>query len=199
MSTIIYLVRHGKVENPGKVIYGRLPGFGLSEQGKRQAHVLGKHLSKKTIHAIYTSPLERARETASIISSYHNNIAVIHDELLLEVNSPYLEGKPFAYADHIGWDFYQEKYYSLGQERKKDLLTRMQRALENIRLTHKGKSVVVVSHGDPIMITISRFAKKPFRPWGNDPDYNPNYVEPAKGFELTFDVSGAVEVAKLEL
>ena len=199
MSTIIYLVRHGKVENPKQVIYGRLPGYGLSEEGKRQAHALGKHLSKQAIHAIYTSPLERARETASIISSYHNNIAVIHDELLLEVNSPYLEGKPFTYADTVKWDFYQEKYYSLGQERKEDLLERMEKAIEKIRLKHTGKSVVVVSHGDPIMITVSKLLNKPFLSWGNDFMQDQIYVHPAKGFRLVFDASGAVEVAKLEL
>jgi broad specificity phosphatase PhoE len=199
MKTIIYLVRHGEVHNPEQVIYGRMPGFSLSAKGKRQAHTLGKFLSSHPVSVIYTSPLSRARETASIISSYHDNVQVLHDPLLLEVNSPQFEGRSFREAEEMGWYFYQEKYYSLGQERKEDLSKRMHVAIENVRRKHKGKSAVMVSHGDPIMIAVSQLLGEPFLSWGTDVTQRRKYVRPAEGFRLVFDASGAPEVSKLNI
>lgn len=196
MKTTIYLVRHGEVYNPKRVVYGWMPGFPLSDNGRLQVHTLGKHLSGRRIQAIYTSPLTRARETASIISSYHAGVPVIHDELLLEVHSPQLEGTSFDEAEKMQWDFYQDKYYVLGQERVEDVWKRMNNALQAIRVKHKGKEVVAVSHADPIMITITQFQGLPLR--GNEIDRN-NYVPTADGFTLIFDESGAVEVSKLDL
>jgi broad specificity phosphatase PhoE len=198
MKTILYLVRHGEVHNPDRVIYGRLPGFPLSERGRRQAHKLGKFLSSREVTAIYASPLARAQETASIVSSYVENLPVVREELLLEVHSPHIEGKPFRLADEMHWDFYQRKFYRRGQERKVDLWKRMKQAIDKARQRHQGKSVVLVSHGDPIMLTIARFLRKPFLAWEGDPFHREHYVDPAKGFQLTFASGGAPEVSKLE-
>lgn len=196
MKTIIYLVRHGEVNNPNRVVYGRLPGFGLSENGRRQAHALGKHLSSRRVHVIYSSPLERARETAQIISSYQKKISVVYDELLIEVNSPQYEGKSMQEADAIHWDFYQEEFFKLGQEKVEDMWKRIDAALQSIVKNHKGKEIVVVSHGDPIMMTIAKLLGHPLRASEID---RTNYVPTANGFMLIFDESGAVEVSKLEI
>jgi broad specificity phosphatase PhoE len=196
MKTIIYLVRHGEVQNPDRVVYGRLPGFGLSDNGRRQAHTLGKQLSSRKVHAIYTSPLERARETAQIVSSYHHGVPVTPDELLLEVHSPQFEGKSFDDAEKIQWDFYTEEFFSLGQERVETIWKRIDTALKTIVRKHKGKEVVVVSHADPIMIAISQFQGLPLRASEID---RAHYVPTANGFTLLFCESGAPEVSKLDL
>ena len=195
MKTTIYLVRHGEVHNPKDVIYGRMPGFPLSENGRRQAQALGKYLSSRAIAAIYTSPLTRARETATIVSSFFANAPVIDEELLLEVYSPHLEGKPYRLADEMGWDFYTVKQYKLGQERKRDLWKRMRMAIEKIKRAHKGKSVVIVSHGDPIVMAVSRLLGKPFLPYRFD---QAPFVQPAKGYELIFDEFGLPEASKID-
>src|SRR5947207_15631849 len=65
----LYLTRHGKVHNPNHILYGRLPRFGLSEQGKKEAQELCLSFKNKNISALYTSPLLRARQTAEIIGN----------------------------------------------------------------------------------------------------------------------------------
>src|SRR5947209_4471875 len=63
----LYLVRHGSVYNPDGVMYRRLPGFHLSEQGRREAEETAQFLKAQPIETIYHSPLERARETAELL------------------------------------------------------------------------------------------------------------------------------------
>ena len=68
-SVTLYLVRHGEVHNPEAVIYGHLPGFGLSERGRgqiaRAAELLAKH---GPFSALYASPLQRAQESAGLLA-----------------------------------------------------------------------------------------------------------------------------------
>ena len=63
----VYLVRHGEVANPNHVVYADLPGFNLSPLGVRQAHAAGRHLARRPIDAVVTSPLARAVQTATAI------------------------------------------------------------------------------------------------------------------------------------
>lgn len=67
--TRISFVRHGTVDNPRDVFYGRLPGFVLSVEGDRQARAAAEALRHEPIAAIYTSPMRRARQTADIPTS----------------------------------------------------------------------------------------------------------------------------------
>src|SRR2546425_801990 len=64
----LYLVRHGTVYNPESILYRRLPGFVLSEQGRAEAAQAGEFLRHEPLRIIYHSPLERARETAGIVN-----------------------------------------------------------------------------------------------------------------------------------
>lgn len=66
-AATIFLVRHGEVDNPSRILPGRLPNFHLSVHGRAQAKQAGLFLQKQHIDIIYTSPLERCRETADII------------------------------------------------------------------------------------------------------------------------------------
>ena len=70
-GTIVHLVRHGEVENPAGVLYGRMPGYVLSELGKRQALVVAEHLAGNDITHVVASPLERAQQTAAPITDSH--------------------------------------------------------------------------------------------------------------------------------
>jgi len=67
----VHLVRHGEVFNPNHVVYADLDGFNLSPTGVLQAHATGKHLSNRSVDAVLTSPLARARQTATSISRHH--------------------------------------------------------------------------------------------------------------------------------
>ena len=64
-STTVLLVRHGLTPTTGRVLYGRSAGQHLSDEGQRQAEAAAQRIAKlKSVAAIYSSPLERARETA---------------------------------------------------------------------------------------------------------------------------------------
>ncbi|HMM43059.1 MAG TPA: histidine phosphatase family protein, partial [Thermomicrobiales bacterium] len=67
MTTILF-VRHTEVENPDGLLYGRLPGFRLSDAGRRHAERVAGAIAGRDIAAIYSSPLLRARQTAAIIA-----------------------------------------------------------------------------------------------------------------------------------
>ncbi len=196
MRTIIYLVRHGDVHNPDQVVYGRLPNFPLSEEGKKQAHKLGKHLSTKKIAAIYASPLERTHETASIVASYHPDLTVFHDERLLEVWAPHFEGKPVKEAEKVHWDFYRPEFTMTGDEKLEDIWERMSEFIDDAIRKHKGKEIVIVSHGDPIMVSMVKYKGKRLH---LPAIRGEEYVEKANGFILVFDGFRAIEVAKLGL
>ena len=62
---LVHLVRHGEVENPDGVLYGRIEGFGLSVRGHRMAQLAAESLAGHDIRAIAASPLQRTRESAA--------------------------------------------------------------------------------------------------------------------------------------
>jgi broad specificity phosphatase PhoE len=64
MSHVVHLLRHGEVFNPDRVLYGRLPGFGLSARGIEQAEQAAEYLAEREIGHLVASPLERAQQTA---------------------------------------------------------------------------------------------------------------------------------------
>lgn len=85
-SKVLFLVRHGEVENPERVEYHRLPGFPLTEKGRHEAEAAGKFLSSQGISLIYCSPLARAKETAEIISANCNNVPIREEERINEID-----------------------------------------------------------------------------------------------------------------
>ena len=182
MKTIIYLLRHGAYENPKKVLHLRLPGFPLSEIGKRQAEAAAELFKDKPIEAVYSSRLTRAYTTAKIIADQHH-LPVITNRKLLDIRSP-LQGKPIVYINSLNSDFYNPKYIEAGGERLSEIYLRMDQCLRAIAGKHSGRSVVVVSHGDPIMSVWTRYRGLPLPK--NYP-INEWYVPQASGFKIEFD------------
>src|SRR6476469_2116957 len=94
MATV-HLVRHGEVDNPDRVLYGRLPGFKLSELGERQAAAAAQYLADEfDVGYLVSSPLERARQTAGPLSEALGLDTVI-DERLIEASN-HLQGRIVA-------------------------------------------------------------------------------------------------------
>ena len=96
-----FLIRHGEVENPDKVVYGRLPGFRLSAEGRAQLDRTRAWLAERTSLETarwYSSPLERATETAEILAPPGADIRA--DARLIEAASPY-DGLPRRFAPHL--------------------------------------------------------------------------------------------------
>ena len=80
--TVVHLVRHGEVHNPTRVLYGRIPGFGLSEDGRMMAKAAADFLAGRDVTLLLSSPLERARETAEPIAAQFG-LPVTVDERLI--------------------------------------------------------------------------------------------------------------------
>ena len=68
MSSTVHVMRHGEVENPQKILYGRQPGWRLSSRGQEMAEVLGRWSKSIDLGALHVSPLQRAQETAAPIA-----------------------------------------------------------------------------------------------------------------------------------
>src|SRR5262245_12806685 len=94
--TLVHLVRHGLVDNPRRLVYGRLPGWHLSPEGKRQAEGAARHLAGRPIAAVYSSPLERARETAAIVAA--GAPVTVRDDLTEAALAAPWEGLPWAHV-----------------------------------------------------------------------------------------------------
>ncbi len=85
--TVVHLLRHGEVDNPNKIMYGRLPGFHLSANGRRMAERAAKSLLDRDITYLVSSPLERARETAEPLASALDLPVRLDDRLIEADNS----------------------------------------------------------------------------------------------------------------
>lgn len=192
--TTIYLVRHGEVYNPKNILYERLEGFPLSDLGRTQAHKLGEHLSAKKISAIYASPLERTRETAGIVASYHANFPVSYDERIVEVSTP-LRGLRMEVLAADGWDFYKPQHIRAGGESLSAIWRRMRHFFRETVKKHSGQEIVVVSHGDPIMISMikhkgMRLSLSHIR--------GEEYVDTARGFVVEFEQLTPIRIDRLQ-
>src|ERR1700744_4712581 len=93
-TTVVHLLRHGEVENPKGVIYGRIPGFGLSEDGQMMAKAAADYLAERDVVVIRTSPLERAKETAEPLAERFSLEPTVDDRLIEPWN--HFEGMVFG-------------------------------------------------------------------------------------------------------
>lgn len=158
-TTSIYVVRHAHVHNPGDVLYGRLPRFHLSEMGFHQAQQLADFLSPRRIDAVYTSPLLRARQTAATILDSLPGVPSHRSGLLLEVRTGY-QGSPNSIMK-TGFSFYEPPLVET-DESMAMVYERMSRFLTRAVHRHPGRSIVAVSHGDPIAIMRLGLLQQPF-------------------------------------
>ena len=149
--TAISLVRHGRVHNPEKVFYGRLPRFGLSETGLREARAAGEILEKQALAAVFSSPLLRARQTAEHILAAHPLLKLRQSKLLLEIFSPW-DGKPAAEVDLRKDDIYSGSGPQFEQPR--DVALRVERFFSRVLRDCAGTHVAAVTHGDVIAFAV---------------------------------------------
>lgn len=146
----LYLVRHGEVYNPQNILYGRLPNFYLSETGKTQAQAAGQWLRDRPLAALYSSPMERAQETACyILEARTEKMQLQTEERLIETLTPY-EGRYHHELQAINYDMYSgiEPPY----EEPKDLRRRLLDFIAEMRRTHAGQAIAAVSHGDIVVV-----------------------------------------------
>jgi broad specificity phosphatase PhoE len=150
----VHLLRHGEVHNPGRVLYGRLPGFRLSELGERQAQAAADWLAPRDIGYLVSSPLERARQTAApLAAAIGLDVAV--DERLLEAEN-FLQGRQVAggkglFTDPRNWRYFRNPLRPSWGEPYAQIAGRVLTAARAARDAAGGREAVCVSHQLPIV------------------------------------------------
>jgi probable phosphoglycerate mutase len=158
--TTILLVRHGTTATTGSILPGRAPGLHLSEKGQGQAQEIAERLQEmpRKPAAIYMSPLERTKETAQPIAKALRLRPII-DRGLLECDFGTWTGKRLATLNRRPeWRAVQNAPSTFRfpeGESFSEMQQRIWTALERIAKRHRNRSVVVVSHADPIKAAVT--------------------------------------------
>lgn len=165
VRTTVHLLRHGEVHNPQKVLYGRLPGYVLSDLGHEMAKRASIALENNDIAAVISSPLERAQQTASPVAKVHN-IDIQLDENLIEAENVF-EGQRVSVGDGVlrqpqAWKHLYNPIKPSWGEPYKIVAARMRKAVANAREIAHGREAVLVSHQLPIWISRLDFEGRRF-------------------------------------
>lgn len=153
--TTVHVMRHGEVHNPEGVLYGRIPGYHLSDRGRAQAEVVAQLLADRDIVAVIASPLERAQETAAPIAAQHGLSIGTNEDLIESTNI--FEGQRVSVGDGAlrnprNWKHLINPITPSWGEPYKQIAGRMRRALDEARLKGAGHEIVCVSHQLPVEI-----------------------------------------------
>ena len=150
--TIFHLLRHGERVD-GRVLVGRMPGIGLTERGRAEIAAMAELLAADDIAAIYSSPLQRTRESAEIVAE-RLGLPIAYRDDLIELDFGEWTGKTF---DQIRTDPHWPPWSTRrslatipGGESMRDVQHRVVAALLELGDKHPQQAVVVVSHGDVI-------------------------------------------------
>jgi broad specificity phosphatase PhoE len=169
VATTIHLMRHGEVHNPAGVLYGRLPGYHLSERGREMAQRVADHLAgelepapgliradRADVVAVFASPMERAQETAAPIAEAFG-LDVRTDERLLEAENQF-QGLTFGVGDGSlrhprHWPLLVNPLRPSWGEPYRTQVARMLDVVATAREAARGHEAVLVSHQLPVWVT----------------------------------------------
>ena len=157
-KTVVLLVRHGLTPTTGRVLPGRAPGLHLSDQGRAQSEGLVERLAGVRPDALYTSPLERTRETAAPLAAASGLVANVEDGLV-ECDFGEWTGRELTELARLkSWRTVQQAPSTFrfpGGESFVELQARMVGTLDRLRSAHPGGTVVCFSHADPIKVALA--------------------------------------------
>ncbi len=151
--TKVHVMRHGEVHNPDGILYGRLPGYRLSDRGRAQAQAVADALARSDVVAVIASPLQRAQETATPIAAAHGLVLGTDEDLIESAN--FFEGKRMSPGDGVWrnpqvWWQVRNPFIPSWGEPYKVIAARMTAAVDRARITGEGHEVVCVSHQLPV-------------------------------------------------
>lgn len=164
---MVHLLRHGEVHNPDRLLYGRLPGFHLSELGRRQAEAAARWFAGRDIGHLAASPLERAQETAAAVASV-TGVEIHTDDRLVEAEN-YLQGRNVAggqglFRDPANWRYFRNPLRPSWGEPYREIAGRMLAAALSARdaaVAAGAGEAVCVSHQLPIVSLRRQVEHKP--------------------------------------
>jgi broad specificity phosphatase PhoE len=194
--TIVHLVRHGEVANPDGVLYGRIPGFRLSEDGQLMAKAAADYLAGRDITVLRSSPLERALQTAEPISA-QLGLPVQTDDRLIEPWN-HFEGLKVGVGDGSlraprHWIYLRNPFRPSWGEPFAEVAARVLAAARDAAEAALGHEAVCVSHQLPIWV--ARRSVEGKRLW-----HDPRRRQCALGSvtSLTYDCGRFVSVSYFE-
>ena len=157
--TTVLLVRHGQTPTTGKVLPGRAKGLHLADEGRRQAEIAAERIGElKRVDAIYSSPLERAKETAAPIAAARG-IKTVIDRGLFECDFGDWTGAELKQLMKLPeWQTVQRAPSTFrfpNGESFTEMQTRMVSTLDRLRAAHPGGTIVCVSHADTIKAAVA--------------------------------------------
>jgi broad specificity phosphatase PhoE len=156
-TTTVHLLRHGEVHNPEGVLYGRLPGYNLSELGRQMAERVADTLKRDghdVVHLV-ASPLERAQQTAKPVAEAFG-LEIQTDPRVIEAGN-HFQGLTFGVGDGAlhhprHWWRLRNPFTPSWGEPYKVIAARMHAAAQDARARAEGHEAVVVSHQLPVWI-----------------------------------------------
>ncbi len=163
--TIIHLLRHGEVFNPEGVLYGRLPGYELSDLGHQMAATVAESLKGNDITHIVASPLVRAQQTAEPTAKLLD-LPIATDERVIEAANKF-EGLKVgvgagAFAKPRYWPWLWNPLRPSWGEPYSEIADRMRAAVADLRKTAAGHEGLIVSHQLPVWIARRSFENASF-------------------------------------
>ncbi|SFR74620.1 Broad specificity phosphatase PhoE [Microbacterium azadirachtae] len=191
----LHLVRHGEVFNPAHVLYGRLPGYHLSDAGRRMAQAAADHVAslERPVSMLRCSPLERTQESAAPFADLFG-IAPVLEERIIEPWNVF-EGTQMRRALMNPWNWRHLRRPALPSwgEPYASIAARMRDAMDEAWHDADGGDVVFVSHQAPIWITHLSVAGLPLR---HDPRTRRCALSSVTSFERVGDVWREVAYAE---
>ena len=187
---MILLIRHAMVDACGRFLPGRMPGIHLNEEGRRQALALGTTLRDFSIEAVYSSPMDRARETAEAIAS--GTRAPLIEYEFNEIDFGEWTGLSFDELgrryEWVAFNHHRSRSPIPGGEWMLNVQMRACRALRRVHRTHGDGTVAVVSHADVLRALIAKVMDMPLDRLNSfriDPASVSVLESTPDGFELT--------------
>jgi broad specificity phosphatase PhoE len=164
-KTVVHLMRHGEVHNPSGVLYGRMPGYYLSDLGKQMAQRVADSIGDRDITHLRVSPLERAQQTAEPLAKALG-LGIVTDDRVIESEN-WFQGKQFGVGDGAlrkpsAWMKLYNPFKPSWGEPYKDIVARMMAAVYDARDAARGHEAVIVSHQLPIWTTRLHVEKRSF-------------------------------------
>lgn len=154
---LLHLVRHGEVHNPDRVLYGRLPGFRLSERGHRMAEAAALELagSDRTVAKLLASPLERAQQSARPIASALG-LEIGTEERIIEPTNAFEgmvnSGPDAAFSKPRNWYRFWNPFRPSWGEPYRHIADRVRDAMDDAWDATRDGDIVMVAHQSPIWI-----------------------------------------------
>ncbi len=177
-------MRHGEVHNPQRVLYGRLPNYRLSDDGRAMARSAAEFLrgEGRPVSALYASPLQRTRESAEPFTELFGLEPVIDDRVIEPTNV--FEGKRMkrALLNPLNWRHLRDPSVPSWGEPYADVVARMDAAMREAWDESDGGDVVIVSHQLPIWVTHLSVAGEPLK---HDPRRRRCALSSVTSFERT--------------